>query len=128
MNAPLDPMVVAVEMGYGHLRPARSIALTMGVPLMRAERAPLCDAAEAKQWDRIRGGFDTLVRASQLPVVGQPFDALLRGIAHLAGDPDAMPAPVQLLGVRVIFGARQNPRDDAPGLGHPQAFFDTEFF
>ena len=37
-------------------------------------------------------------------------------------------APVQLLGVRVIFGARQNPRDDAPGLGHPQAFFDTEFF
>lgn len=83
MTAARDPMVVAVEMGYGHLRPARSIALAMGVPLMRAERAPLCDATEAKQWDRIRGGFDMLVRASQLPVVGQPFDALLRGITEI---------------------------------------------
>ena len=79
----MKPMVVAVEMGYGHLRPARSLALTLNVPLLRAERAPLCDAKEAVLWDRMRGGFDALVRASQLPIIGGPFDALLRAITEI---------------------------------------------
>lgn len=83
MPAEDAPLVVAAEMGYGHLRPARSLALHLEVPLLRAERPPLCDEAEARQWDRIRTSYDALVRASQLPGVGAPFDALLRGITEI---------------------------------------------
>ncbi len=77
------PLVVAAEMGYGHLRPARSLALALGVPLFRAESAPLCDEAEAGRWSRVRRGYDALVRASQTPIVGGPFDALLRAITEI---------------------------------------------
>ena len=80
---PGRPLVVAAEMGYGHLRPARSLALALGVPLFRAESAPLCDEAEAARWSRVRRGYDALVRASQTPVVGGPFDALLRAITEI---------------------------------------------
>ena len=39
--------VVAIDMGYGHLRPARSIAKQIGVSVMHADRPPLADVGRA---------------------------------------------------------------------------------
>ena len=36
-------------------------------------------------------------------------------------------APVQFLGIRVIFGIRQNARNDAALIGHAEAFFNADF-
>ena len=33
MSRPLKPIVVAIDMGYGHLRPAHAIAERLGVPV-----------------------------------------------------------------------------------------------
>ena len=52
------------------------------------------------------------------PVDGGQRDRRVHGIC----------AAVQFFGVRVVFRRGQNPRNDAPGLGHPEAFFGTEFF
>jgi hypothetical protein len=44
------PTVVAIDMGYGHLRPARAIATMLGCPVLHADQPPLADTEEQKRW------------------------------------------------------------------------------
>ncbi len=67
------PLVAAVEMGYGHLRAARSLADALGEPLVLADRAPLAAPAEQRLWRRARLAYETTTRLSQLPLVGAPL-------------------------------------------------------
>src|SRR5262249_3734689 len=66
----MQPTLVAVEMGYGHLRPAHALAERLGVPLYEADRAPLADADEERLWARTRRYYELGSRLSQLPVGG----------------------------------------------------------
>jgi hypothetical protein len=80
------PLVVAVEMGYGHLRAALSLAEALGEPVLRVDRAPLADAEEQKLWQRVRNAYELTSRLSSLPIVGAPLKwALdeLTSIPHL---------------------------------------------
>ena len=43
----MKPIVVAIDMGYGHLRPAHAIAQQLGVPVFDVDRAPLATAQDA---------------------------------------------------------------------------------
>ncbi len=67
------PIVAAVEMGYGHLRAARSIADALGEPILHVDRAPLAGPAEQRLWRRVRATYETTSRLSQLPIVGAPL-------------------------------------------------------
>ncbi|MFL5367099.1 MAG: hypothetical protein ACJ781_16650 [Myxococcales bacterium] len=77
------PVVVAIDMGYGHLRAAISLADLLGVPLQRMEEPPLGDARDAKFWGRTRELYEALTRFSQLPAVSRPLGALVQAITAI---------------------------------------------
>jgi hypothetical protein len=85
--APLaKPTVVAIDMGYGHLRPARAIATMLGCPVLHADQPPLADADERERWATTRRFYETMSRISAAPWVGKPFRGLLNAatsIPHL---------------------------------------------
>ena len=67
------PIVAAVEMGYGHVRAARSLADALGEPVVYADRPPLTGPSEDRLWRRVRATYETTSRLSQLPVLGAPL-------------------------------------------------------
>src|SRR6476620_5794548 len=71
------PTIVAVAMGYGHLRPAHALADLLGVDVPEADRAPLSGPDEQRTWARTRYWYESLTRLSQLPLVGAPLSPLL---------------------------------------------------
>jgi len=77
------PLVVAVEMGYGHLRAASAVAERLGEPVLQADRAPLAHGEERKLWQRVRGAYELTSRLSTLPVVGAPLKWALDEITSI---------------------------------------------
>ena len=77
------PTIVAVEMGYGHLRPAHALADLLGGPVLEADRAPLAGAVEQRTWARARRHYERLTRFSQLPVIGRPLSPLLGALTAI---------------------------------------------
>jgi hypothetical protein len=75
--------VVAIEMGYGHLRPARSLAQQLGVEVMHADRPPLADPEEQRKWQTTRQIYEVMSRVSGLPVVGSPLRGMLNSITNI---------------------------------------------
>jgi hypothetical protein len=70
-------LLAAIEMGYGHLRAAVALGSTLGLPVTSIDEPPLADEAERRIWARARRFYEFVSRASQLPVVGGPFDFAL---------------------------------------------------
>ena len=66
-------MIAAVEMGYGHLRAARSLADALGEQIVYADRPPLAGDREQRLWRRARAVYETTSRLSQLPFLGAPL-------------------------------------------------------
>lgn len=62
----VKPVVVSVEMGYGHLRAALPLAEALGTELLHVDRAPFADADEQRLWARVRKGQELLSRPMQL--------------------------------------------------------------
>jgi hypothetical protein len=80
------PLVVAIEMGYGHLRAARPLAERLGEPVLHVDRSPLAGAEEQRLWRRVRRAYEVTSRLSQVPVVGAPLHWVLdelTSIPHL---------------------------------------------
>ncbi len=75
--APVAALLVAIDMGYGHLRAAIALGSALGLPVSCIDEEPLADAAERRIWDRTRRVYEFVSRASQLPLVGGPFDFAL---------------------------------------------------
>jgi hypothetical protein len=75
--------VIAIDMGYGHLRPARTLAEHIGATVLQADRPPLADAEEQRHWGTIRRFYETTTRASSLPWAGPPFRSLLNVITDI---------------------------------------------
>lgn len=85
MIAPRDdrPAVVAIDMGYGHLRAAHALAEALDVEVLQVDRAPLAGAQEQELWARSRRFYEAVSRGSQLPVVGRPFKAVLDALTAI---------------------------------------------
>lgn len=80
------PLVVAIEMGYGHLRAAQPLADVLGTSVLHVDRSPLASPEEQKPWASLRKGYESICRVSQVPVVGAPMRRLLddaTSIPHL---------------------------------------------
>jgi hypothetical protein len=108
----MTPLVVAIEMGYGHLRAADPLARAFGTEVLHADRPPLADADEQRQWREARRFYELGSRLSQLPRVGAPLRA---GLDMLTSIPELYPhrdlsAPT--------FSARAVERFADRGLGH----------
>jgi UDP-N-acetylglucosamine:LPS N-acetylglucosamine transferase len=79
----VKPLVVAADMGYGHLRPAHAIADPLGVEVLHADRAPLADAVERRRWMGARTFHTVVSRAASLPVVGGAFAWAMGAVTHI---------------------------------------------
>lgn len=77
------PLVVAVDMGYGHLRAAHPLAEALGAPLHAADEGPLADPDERALWDRVRSAYEVTSRLSQLPLAGAPLRWLLERVTDI---------------------------------------------
>ena len=75
--------LVALDMGYGHLRAAHALAPALAAPVLELDRPPLASPAEQRRWGQVRALYETLSRSSQLPVVGRPLRQLLEGITFI---------------------------------------------
>jgi hypothetical protein len=78
-----DPLLVAVEMGYGHLRAAAALAAEGGLAVLEADRAPLADAAEEASWRRARTLYEGISRGTDLPLVGPAFRRALESLTDI---------------------------------------------
>jgi hypothetical protein len=76
--------LVAIDMGYGHLRPAQALSDFLGgQPILQADRAPLASEREQKLWRQVRDGYEILSRAGRLPWVGRTLGDLLNGLTSI---------------------------------------------
>jgi hypothetical protein len=81
-------LLVAIDMGYGHMRAAHALADQLAVPVRCADQAPLADERERRVWARVRRWYELVSRASQLPVIGVPFGLALSAVTAI---PDLYP-------------------------------------
>jgi hypothetical protein len=78
-----NPLVVSIDMGYGHLRAAAPLARALGTDLLHADRPPLADTQEQRLWARARRLYEVATRLSQLPAVGWPVEQILDAITSI---------------------------------------------
>lgn len=110
----LPPLgVVAVRMGYGHLRAAHAVAELAGVPVLEADRPPLAGMLDRLLWGGVRFSYESVSRLSQDPLVGPLAGAVLEGVTRIPsleapGDLSLPDAGTRLLGwfCRRGFGRR----------------------
>jgi hypothetical protein len=82
-------VVAAIDMGYGHLRPAAALADFLGTEVLQMDRPPLGGEKDQRFWKSTRELYEPLTRFSQLPGVGGPMRALLNTITAI---PEPWPA------------------------------------
>lgn len=94
--------LVAIDMGYGHLRAAHALGELFGVPISHADRAPLASAHEQNQWRQVRQSYEALSRATRLPVVGRALGELLDGATSIPSLYPRRDLSNRTLGVRIL--------------------------
>lgn len=72
-----NPMVVSLEMGYGHLRAAHALANALGTKVWQADEPPLADEFEQKLWQWIRRAHRLLSRPAPWDFLERPANALM---------------------------------------------------
>lgn len=82
-QAPVTPLVVAVDMGYGHLRAATPLAEALGTEVAQVDRAPIVAPGEERLWTRVRKTYEVASRLSQVPVVGAPLKLALEALTNI---------------------------------------------
>jgi hypothetical protein len=75
--------VVAIDMGYGHLRPAYAVAEALGTDVLQVDQAPLARDKDQKLWAYVRQYYESVSRASQWPVFGLPLRTLLERVTDI---------------------------------------------
>src|SRR5947207_5122128 len=76
-------VVAAIDMGYGHLRPAAALADLLGTEVLQMDRPPLGHARDRAFWNPVRTLYEPLTRLSQVPAVGLPLRTLLNTITAI---------------------------------------------
>ena len=79
----VQPVVSAIDMGYGHLRPAAALAQELGTEVLAMDAPPLGGPEDRAFWDRIRALYEPMTRISQVPGIGLPARALLNLITSI---------------------------------------------
>ena len=77
------PVVAAIDMGYGHLRPAAALADHLGTQVLEIDRPPLGHARDRAFWKPVRNLYEPLTRLSQLPGIGLPLRPLVNAITAI---------------------------------------------
>ncbi|HTO98849.1 MAG TPA: hypothetical protein VMK66_17485 [Myxococcales bacterium] len=102
----VKPVVAAIDMGYGHLRPATALADQLGAEVRSMDAPPLGEARDREFWDGVRRFYEPLTRFSQLPGLGPPARALLNAITAIPPPAQDLSAPTQ--GTRWLLRAARS--------------------
>ena len=94
--------LVAVEMGYGHLRAAHALAEELQAEVVEFDRPPFSSAGEARAVQRARRAYEVLSRASQARVVGAPLRLLLEALTFIPQLHPARDLSAPTLGVSML--------------------------
>ncbi|MFO0584833.1 MAG: hypothetical protein U0229_21380 [Anaeromyxobacter sp.] len=78
-----QPLVVAVDMGYGHMRAATPLARMLGTEVVQVDRPPLVGPEEVRTWTRLRNAYETVSRLSQVPIIGAPLRYALESVTDI---------------------------------------------
>lgn len=97
-----DIELVAIDMGYGHLRAAHALGDLLRVPVAHADRAPLANAHEQSQWRHVRQSYEVLSRATRLPVIGGALGDLLDSVTSIPSLHPRRDLSSRTLGVRIL--------------------------
>ena len=81
------PLVVAVEMGYGHLRAAYTLADAFGVDVVRMDQPPFAGRAETLLWKSALHSYAMLSRGSEHETWGAAAQWALGKITAIAPPP-----------------------------------------
>jgi hypothetical protein len=79
-----NPMIVSVEMGYGHLRAAYTLAELFGSEVIRMDLPPQAGPVELRIWRAAQVIYNGLSRASNLPAIGPVARPILESITGIA--------------------------------------------
>jgi hypothetical protein len=117
------PLLCAIAMGYGHLRPAHALANQLATPYFEVDKPPLADATEERLWARTRTLYEGITRWSQQGGMGAPLRRLVASVTaipHLYPPRDLSPPTAGVrtlrflaergLGHGVVDELRRNPR------------------
>jgi hypothetical protein len=77
------PVVAAIDMGYGHLRPAAALADHLGTQVLEMDRPPLGHDRDRAFWNPVRSLYEPLTRLSQIPAIGLPLRPILNTITSI---------------------------------------------
>jgi len=77
------PVIAAIDMGYGHLRPAAALADHLGIQVLEMDRPPLGHARDRAFWNPVRNLYEPLTRLSQIPAIGLPIRPILNTITSI---------------------------------------------
>src|SRR5436190_8878124 len=77
------PVIAAIDMGYGHLRPAAALADHLGTEVLEMDRTPLGLTRDRAFWKPVRNLYEPLTRLSQVPAVGLPLRTILNTITAI---------------------------------------------
>lgn len=101
--------LVAIDMGYGHLRPAYALSDFLGqAPVLLADQAPLSSETEQKIWHRARISYELLSRAGRLPLVGGLLGDVLSGVTNIPSLYPVRDLSSRTLAVQLLEKAAQN--------------------
>ena len=82
-KAARQPLIVSVDMGYGHLRAAIPLANELGLSVYAADGPDLSDDYERGLWQRTRTFYEFTTRMSQVPWIGAPMRALVEAFTSI---------------------------------------------
>ncbi|HVI97002.1 MAG TPA: hypothetical protein VM753_23465 [Anaeromyxobacter sp.] len=77
------PAVVAVDMGYGHLRAATALADAIGAEVLHVDQPPVAGPDEERLWRRARRAYEAVSRLSQIPIIGAPLRYVLDALTDI---------------------------------------------
>jgi hypothetical protein len=95
-------VLVAVAMGYGHLRAAHALADELGREVLECDRPPLASAGEQRRWRRTRGAYELISRSLETPLAGPALRRLLEFITFIPQSYPARDLSAPNLGVRLL--------------------------
>lgn len=78
-----EPLVVAIDMGYGHMRPANALAARAGTRVLAADSPELAGEDERRLWARIRATYESATRWSTRGWSGAPFRLLVDNLTGI---------------------------------------------
>ena len=82
-NWDVSPIILAVEMGYGHLRPAYALAEAFKTEVTRMDAPPIAGSIEAAIWKAVRTAYHGLSRACDWPGLGPAAKRMLGYVTRI---------------------------------------------